>query len=104
MTDGNVNKHENLPLKDRKDDIIPLAHYFIEQYGHKFGHKVTAITPEAERKLIEYNWPGNMDELRIVIERAVLLSRNGSIDSTTFPYDLKSEKKLDVIIKFIQAQ
>jgi two-component system response regulator AtoC len=89
------------PLRLRQDDIIPLAHYFIEQYGHKFGHKVTAITPEAERKLLEYNWPGNMDELRIVIERAVLLSRNGSITSTTFPYDLKSERKLDEEIEFL---
>jgi DNA-binding NtrC family response regulator len=61
------------PLRDRKDDIIQLANHFIEAYGREFNKRVKGISSMAEKKLVEYNWPGNIRELKNVIERAIIL-------------------------------
>ncbi len=65
------------PLRDRKEDIIPLAKHFIHDFDNEFNKKVNNITKEVERILLNYDWPGNVRELKSIIERAVLLS-NGS--------------------------
>lgn len=65
------------PLRDRKEDIIPLAKHFIHDFDKEFNKKVNNITKEIERILLNYDWPGNVRELKSIIERAVLLS-NGS--------------------------
>lgn len=65
------------PLRDRKEDIIPLAKQFIHDFDNEFNKKVNNITKEVERILLNYDWPGNVRELKSIIERAVLLS-NGS--------------------------
>jgi two-component system response regulator AtoC len=65
------------PLRDRKEDIIPLAKHFIHDFDNEFNKKVNSITKEVERILLNYDWPGNVRELKSIIERAVLLS-NGS--------------------------
>lgn len=65
------------PLRDRKEDIIPLAKHFIHNFDNEFNKKVNNITKEIERILLNYDWPGNVRELKSIIERAVLLS-NGS--------------------------
>lgn len=65
------------PLRDRKEDIIPLAKHFIDDFDNEFNKKVNNITKEIERILLNYDWPGNVRELKSIIERAVLLS-NGS--------------------------
>ena len=65
------------PLRDRKEDIIPLAKQFIHDFDNEFNKKVNNITKEIERILLNYDWPGNVRELKSIIERAVLLS-NGS--------------------------
>jgi len=61
------------PLRDREDDIIKLAQYFMEQFSSQFAKSFETISPEAEKTLLEYSWPGNVRELRNAIERAVLL-------------------------------
>ncbi len=65
------------PLRDRKEDIIPLAKQFIHDFDNEFNKKVNNITKEIEKILLNYDWPGNVRELKSIIERAVLLS-NGS--------------------------
>ncbi len=65
------------PLRERKEDIIPLTKHFIHNFDNEFNKKVNNITKEIERALLNYDWPGNVRELKSVIERAVLLS-NGS--------------------------
>jgi two-component system response regulator HydG len=77
------------PLRNRKDDIVPLVKHFIGYYNNKFGHGVSGISPEVQEKLIKYNWPGNIDELRLIIQRAILLSRKGEITLAELPEDLK---------------
>lgn len=60
-------------LNERKDDIIPLAKYFLMQFSNKFKKKFTAISPRAESALLAHPWTGNVRELLNLIERAVLI-------------------------------
>jgi len=61
------------PLRERKDDILPLVKHFIGHYNKEFRKHVRGPSPEAEKRLLSYSWPGNVRELINVIERAVLL-------------------------------
>jgi len=61
------------PLRERKEDILPLVKHFIEHYNKEFRKHVRGPSPEAEKRLISYSWPGNVRELINVIERAILL-------------------------------
>jgi Nif-specific regulatory protein len=61
------------PLRERRDDIAPLAHHFVRRFAHR-QHKMTPrLTGEALERLVAYSWPGNVRELQNVIERAVIL-------------------------------
>lgn len=60
-------------LSERPADIIPLATYFLLEFGRKFQKTFTGISHAAQERLLEYHWPGNVRELRNVIERAALL-------------------------------
>jgi len=62
-------------LNERRNDIIPLAKHFLLEFSDKFGKKFTAISPQAEKALMAYNWVGNVRELKNLIERAVLTSK-----------------------------
>jgi len=61
------------PLRERKEDILPLARYFLKKFSESYGKKGLAFSPEAEQELLNYSWPGNVRELENVIERAVVL-------------------------------
>jgi two-component system response regulator AtoC len=61
------------PLRDRKEDIPILARHFLVRFAREFGKTVRDIQPSAVTDLIAYDWPGNIRELRNVIERAVML-------------------------------
>jgi len=61
------------PLRDRREDIPVLAEHFINQFNREFGKQVNGISKMAEKILVEYHWPGNIRELKNVIERAVIL-------------------------------
>ena len=62
------------PLRQRKEDIPPMAEAFIERYSRKTGKQVTSIRKETMKALQEYSWPGNVRELESIIERGVILS------------------------------
>ncbi|MDR2349379.1 MAG: sigma 54-interacting transcriptional regulator, partial [Deltaproteobacteria bacterium] len=66
-------------LKDRKDDILPLTRFFMENYSRQNGKTVTDIEPEALEFLMSHDWPGNIRELENTIARAVLMTRGTSI-------------------------
>ncbi len=68
------------PLRERKEDIIPLVEHFIEKSNRKCGRGTKGITPQAKDLILSYHWPGNVRELENVIERAVVLSRGEVID------------------------
>ncbi len=61
------------PLRERKGDILILAKHFIDRFNNEFKKQVFKIPPETEKLLLDYPWPGNIRELKNVIERAVLL-------------------------------
>ena len=73
------------PLRERREDVQPLAAHFLKKYSLKIKKKVAAISPEALRLLIDYDWPGNIRELENVIERAVILARSESITPKELP-------------------
>jgi transcriptional regulator with PAS, ATPase and Fis domain len=67
------------PLRDRKDDIVPLIHYFLNQFNETFGKNFTGLTKEASRVVMNHPWIGNVRELRNAIERVVLLHEGTQI-------------------------
>jgi transcriptional regulator with PAS, ATPase and Fis domain len=73
------------PLKARREDILPLTKHFIAHYSQKLNRRVHGVTPKAEVLLESYNWPGNIRELRNVIERAVILCAGDRIHASDLP-------------------
>ena len=67
------------PLRERGNDVLLLADFFLEKYARKYKKKISGIAPQAQRRLKEYNWPGNVRELQHAIERAVILSSGSSL-------------------------
>ena len=76
------------PLRERVDDIPLLVHTFMAEFNERNGRSVHAIAPDAIRLLQRYSWPGNIRELRNVIERAVILSPGEFIEAAHLPADL----------------
>lgn len=66
-------------LRDRREDIPPLAAFFLKQHATRYGKHVTGFHPDAIRQLLSYAWPGNVRELAHAIERASLLAEGESI-------------------------
>jgi PAS domain S-box-containing protein len=64
------------PLRDRREDILPLAENFIRHYNVKFKRTVQGVSHAAAAALLTHNWPGNVRELRNVIERAMVLEES----------------------------
>jgi two-component system, NtrC family, response regulator AtoC len=61
------------PLRDRKEDIMPLVDFFIERYNHTFKKNIRGATEATRRLLMSHNWPGNVRELKNTIERGMIL-------------------------------
>ena len=59
-------------LRERPEDILPIAYHFIERYAAQMGKAVKALSDQAVQRIIEHDWPGNVRQLRNVIERAVI--------------------------------
>jgi PAS domain S-box-containing protein len=89
------------PLRERKEDILPLARYFVDLYNHKFGRAVEEIGADAISALLAHEWPGNVRELRNSIERAMLMADGTSIQATALgirkdaPFVITTEKGPD---------
>ncbi len=76
------------PLRERKEDIPALVGHFIRDAGRRMGRPIEGITPRALDALLAYSWPGNIRELKHVIERAVLLCDDDQIDLAHLPHDI----------------
>lgn len=68
------------PLRKRGKDCLHLAEYFLAQFNHEMGRRIEGFTDAAKTALLEYSWPGNIRELRNVVERAVVLNMKNRID------------------------
>ncbi len=67
------------PLRERREDIIPLVEYFVEKMCVDNHKEIKKLTPAAKKKLLAYHWPGNVRELANIIERAVVMDLSSSI-------------------------
>jgi transcriptional regulator with PAS, ATPase and Fis domain len=76
------------PLRERKDDIIPLAEHFINHFNREFAKNVKSISRMAEKFLTEYTWPGNIRELKNVIERAIILENEETLLLEHLPQEI----------------
>jgi transcriptional regulator with GAF, ATPase, and Fis domain len=74
-------------LRERPDDILPLAEAFVEELGRTMGRPAAGISRDASEALLEYPWPGNVRELRNAIERAILLCDGGLITREHLPLE-----------------
>lgn len=71
----------NVPaLRERKEDIIPIAQYYLQSIGQEYGKPELTLSPSCRDKLIAYSWPGNTRELKHAIERAVIFSDSQTIE------------------------
>jgi Nif-specific regulatory protein len=73
-------------LRERREDILPLAEAFLEEVGALVGRKAAGIAREAAQALLSYDWPGNARELRNAIERATILCDGGLITAEHLPF------------------
>ena len=79
------------PLRERKEDIVPLALEILQQLNRELKKAFTGFTPAAGDLLEEYPWPGNIRELRNVLERTMILSAQGEIDATHLPEEIRDQ-------------
>jgi DNA-binding NtrC family response regulator len=79
------------PLRERREDILPLAEYFLKSLSVRTGKSVLSINPEAREFLRSCDWPGNARELANAIERALIVSQAGVIDIEDLPLKPESE-------------
>ena len=96
-------------LRERKDDIIPLAKHYINIFNKEFHKDVNDIPPEIEEILKNYDWPGNVRELKNVVERAVLLSNDSTfsaehllLGTETCAKDIGQEEDTDQSISAVE--
>ena len=72
------------PLRDRGNDILVLADFFLKKYAYKYDKPSLKLNNQAQEKLLRYHWPGNIRELEHSIEKAVILSENNVLKSEDF--------------------
>jgi len=78
-------------LRERSKDIRDLATYFIEQYSAKIDKPALKMDAGFLKKLEQYRWPGNIRELKNIIERSVILAGNENLTSSLLPFDIQIE-------------
>ena len=78
------------PLRERKEDIVPLAQLFLERFARKYRRPLTGIAPEAAQALSAARWSGNIRELQNVIEKAVILSEGTILTAKDLQIDARS--------------
>jgi DNA-binding NtrC family response regulator len=78
------------PLRERAEDILPLARTFVASLASKEGRPPPELSPELERALVAYSWPGNVSELMSVLERLVILAPGSSLDVSALPERIPS--------------
>ena len=78
------------PLRERPEDVEPLARHFLERSARRMNREIVGIHPMALTILESYPWPGNVRELENVMERAVILTRGGEIESGALPLKLST--------------
>jgi formate hydrogenlyase transcriptional activator len=73
------------PLRERREDIVPLAMHYTDVFSQRIGKRIEYIPPEILAAFESYRWPGNIRELQNLIERAVILSNDGVLPNPLPP-------------------
>ena len=81
------------PLRERGKDCLQLAEYFLAQFNQEMGRRIEGFSDEAKKTLLEYSWPGNIRELKNVVERAVVLNTKNHIDVSDLALSPASETR-----------
>ena len=81
------------PLKDRKDDILPLANYFANLHCKKYQLPIPSLSESAKQALLDYHWPGNVRELSHFMARAVLMCEDDVLQANDFGFKSKSRQE-----------
>src|SRR5208283_1714930 len=76
------------PLRERREDIVPMTRFFIDHYNRKFKRSIEGISDDAAKFLLSHDWPGNVRELRNAIERAMILEESALIHSASLPISI----------------
>ena len=79
------------PLRERKEDIVILANHFIESFNKEFNKKIKGLSAAAEKMLTDYSWPGNIRELKNVVERAIILGGEDSLMLEHLPMEIAAQ-------------
>ncbi len=79
------------PLRERKEEIVPMAHLFLHEFTTQKKRQFIDFTPEAEQMLERYNWPGNVRELRHAIERVVVLHNRPKVQADDLQFILEND-------------
>jgi DNA-binding NtrC family response regulator len=90
------------PLKERKTDILPIAYHFLSQFNKKMGKQILKFDQQAVNRLTEYDWPGNVRQLRNTIERAAILCETDQISLSNLPM-LEEMDDIEPLIENIPA-
>jgi DNA-binding NtrC family response regulator len=76
------------PLRERQEDVLPLAEFFVERYNRKFKKGIKTIAEETRRLLMTYDWPGNVRELKNAMERAMILEEGAVLTPNYLPFNV----------------
>ena len=77
------------PLRERRDDIPLLLHYFLKQIGEKYDKPIESVEPEVQQKLMGYGWPGNVRQLRQAVENMVVLAPGDVLTADLLPPEIR---------------
>lgn len=84
------------PLRERSEDVIVLAQFFLDQFGHQIGRPPPALSEDARRRLLSHAWPGNVRELRNLMERIAYLTSGSVIEESDLAFVLSPSSSGDV--------
>jgi DNA-binding NtrC family response regulator len=87
------------PLRERGNDILLLAQHFVEQFAIRSDKQIAGISNSASEKLLNYTWPGNIRELRNIIERAVVLTHYEKISVDDLPEKIRNYKTSQFLVE-----
>ncbi len=96
----NILEFEIPPLRNRREDIMPIANHFLDKYSREVNKKFKGFTIEVEKIFMKYDWPGNVRELENVVERLVLMTTRVNVGSKHLPPGMKYNKRSpEVVLK-----